>query len=349
MTKAKRPKMAKAAINPTSLDWPRLISQLTDATFGFPPDVVFQIVENDQVHEIDAHKVILGMVSPYFKTDVGDKTSKVLKLAALRPTEARSSAPANLLSATARLLQETDTADITLVCGSNEWRLHSLILAMRSPFFKAAMSNDMVEKQTKTITVKELEPKVMQQVINYMHGIPIEIESVHCLPDLKEAADRFLMKDMADNVTDIAIRNITIENAVELGKLAEEHGMDKVFEACVEYVIKNKVEVKEDLTLKFANSMVRFLQNTVKDKSGNMNGDKHPKVRCDGCGLKTVVGFRYKCLTCKDFDLCGSCESAGIHPEHHVIRIPSPEPDYKIKITYDSVNNQGIVHFNPMI
>jgi len=76
--------MAKAAINPTSLDWPRLISQLTDATFGFPPDVVFQIVENDQVHEIDAHKVILGMVSPVFKTmfstDVGEKTSKVFKI-----------------------------------------------------------------------------------------------------------------------------------------------------------------------------------------------------------------------------------------------------------------------------
>ena len=36
-------------MSPTSFDWSKLIADLTDETFGIPPDVVFQIVENDQV------------------------------------------------------------------------------------------------------------------------------------------------------------------------------------------------------------------------------------------------------------------------------------------------------------
>ncbi|KAL4716535.1 hypothetical protein ACJJTC_010199 [Scirpophaga incertulas] len=49
----------------------------------------------------------------------------------------------------------------------------------------------------------------------------------------------------------------------------------------------------------------------------------HINVVCDGCE-GAVTGFRYKCTTCHDFDLCSKCEAAGMHPEHCMIRIPSP-------------------------
>ena len=52
----------------TPFKWSRLIAEITDETFGIPPDVVFQIVENDQLHEIKVHKMILSMVIPTFKT-----------------------------------------------------------------------------------------------------------------------------------------------------------------------------------------------------------------------------------------------------------------------------------------
>ena len=69
----------------TPFKWSRLIAEITDEMFGIPSDVVFQIVENDQLHEIKVHKMILSMVSPTFKTmfystDVGDKTAKVIKI-----------------------------------------------------------------------------------------------------------------------------------------------------------------------------------------------------------------------------------------------------------------------------
>lgn len=44
---------------------------------------------------------------------------------------------------------------------------------------------------------------------------------------------------------------------------------------------------------------------------------EHGGVKCDSCFVKPIVGKRYKCLHCFDFDLCESCESQNVHPSTH--------------------------------
>merc|ERR1712004_57146 len=51
----------------------------------------------------------------------------------------------------------------------------------------------------------------------------------------------------------------------------------------------------------------------------------HHGVTCDGCDKSPIVGFRYKCVVCDDYDLCAACEKAGKHPGHNMMRISSPE------------------------
>ena len=46
------------------------------------------------------------------------------------------------------------------------------------------------------------------------------------------------------------------------------------------------------------------------EEAGNTSGEEHPGVVCDGCD-KTIRGFRYKCVQCPDYDLCGKCETKG--------------------------------------
>ena len=59
------------------------------------------------------------------------------------------------------------------------------------------------------------------------------------------------------------------------------------------------------------------------DASGE--GQVHPLVTCDGCEGK-VVGSRFKCAVCPDYDLCSVCEGKGLHPHHHLLRIRNPGP-----------------------
>ncbi|XP_004693731.1 PREDICTED: sequestosome-1 [Condylura cristata] len=48
----------------------------------------------------------------------------------------------------------------------------------------------------------------------------------------------------------------------------------------------------------------------------------HPNVICDGCS-GPVVGTRYKCRVCPDYDLCAACEGKGLHREHSKLAFPS--------------------------
>ncbi|XP_063205227.1 sequestosome-1 isoform X3 [Chroicocephalus ridibundus] len=49
----------------------------------------------------------------------------------------------------------------------------------------------------------------------------------------------------------------------------------------------------------------------------------HPNVICDGCE-GPVVGARFKCTVCPDYDLCSACEGKGIHKEHNMVMFQSP-------------------------
>jgi hypothetical protein len=50
--------------------------------------------------------------------------------------------------------------------------------------------------------------------------------------------------------------------------------------------------------------------------------DVHYGVTCDGCGAVPIHGPRYKCTVCPNFDLCGACESKGIHdPTHALLKL----------------------------
>ncbi|KAF9352843.1 hypothetical protein BGX26_009359 [Mortierella sp. AD094] len=57
-----------------------------------------------------------------------------------------------------------------------------------------------------------------------------------------------------------------------------------------------------------------------------VNNTIHPGVICDGCN-SDIVGIRYKCGNCADFDLCGNCEASSSYdhdPLHVFIKLRKP-------------------------
>eukprot|EP01114_Cavostelium_apophysatum_P019302 TRINITY_DN6183_c0_g1_i1.p1 TRINITY_DN6183_c0_g1~~TRINITY_DN6183_c0_g1_i1.p1 ORF type:complete len:121 (-),score=5.55 TRINITY_DN6183_c0_g1_i1:41-403(-) len=69
----------------------------------------------------------------------------------------------------------------------------------------------------------------------------------------------------------------------------------------------------------------------------------HDGYVCDRCGMNPIVGLRYKCSTCPDFDLCSGCESLDLHDAKHLflkIRKPllagvGPQPPILPENLYD--------------
>jgi len=46
------------------------------------------------------------------------------------------------------------------------------------------------------------------------------------------------------------------------------------------------------------------------------NPDRHSSS-CDGCELDTIIGTRYKCTSCDNYDLCESCYTQSVHNLAH--------------------------------
>lgn len=63
---------------------------------------------------------------------------------------------------------------------------------------------------------------------------------------------------------------------------------------------------------------LRLLDNTV-------NGIKHGDVRCDECDQIPILGMRWKCFDCSNYDLCSKCYHGDAHSlEHRFYRITTP-------------------------
>lgn len=68
----------------------------------------------------------------------------------------------------------------------------------------------------------------------------------------------------------------------------------------------------------------------------------HERVTCDGCGMYPIVGHRYKCVICHNFDFCEACEDKGTHP-HAFLKIRRPEQALKsIVATMDDSEKEGV-------
>ena len=96
-------------------------------------------------------------------------------------------------------------------------------------------------------------------------------------------------------------------------------------EACLE---KNKDTHKHEFTQITKNKI--FKAKTIKEekKEELKLADKivHFGVKCDGCGTFPIIGCRYKCVICNNFDFCEECENKkGEEHNHPFMKIYEPK------------------------
>jgi hypothetical protein len=69
-----------------------------------------------------------------------------------------------------------------------------------------------------------------------------------------------------------------------------------------------------------------FLNNIkVPEEEANDGVAVHKSFICDGCGMNPIVGPRFHCSVCPDYDLCENCEQSGMHDiQHDMVKIRKP-------------------------
>jgi len=74
----------------------------------------------------------------------------------------------------------------------------------------------------------------------------------------------------------------------------------------------------------FSSSSSSSPSNSSSNSNSSNSKEVHSGIKCDGCGANPIVGARYKCSVCVNYDLCPECEVKGVHPPAHpMIKIRS--------------------------
>lgn len=104
------------------------------------------------------------------------------------------------------------------------------------------------------------------------------------------------------------------------------------FDFCEKCYESNKATHKHQFQLfgKLEDSQKKPVQpstnNNTQEKGKNNNKAIHSNVRCDGCNMYPLVGCRFKCAVCPNFDFCEKCESnLGEAHKHPFIKIYEPK------------------------
>jgi len=204
----------------------------------------------------------------------------------------------------AALRHDSATTDFTVTCGAAEWRLHAAVLATKSPFFRAAVLGDSRERLEGRVAIKGIDAETMEQVVNFMYGLPIAETPVHLLV---EAAETLQMADLKEEVARAACKAITMENAVYLGQLAETYHAEELLAGVAAFLADSGLLLSEAEVVASPRLAWHALRARRQDGAG-----------CGNCGdpaqYWTVEGH-----------LCGAC--AGAPSIACVCNNPLPDPD----------------------
>eukprot|EP00794_Sanderia_malayensis_P015965 gene15965-17571_t len=115
--------------------------------------------------------------------------------------------PKNLLRTLDGLRQTGDLCDVILVVGTKKLNAHKVVLSACSPYFRAMFTNEMTESRDKEVTMKDVDEKATEELIDFAYTGSIKIDEANVqtvlpaaclmqLTEIQEACCEFLKKQL---------------------------------------------------------------------------------------------------------------------------------------------------------
>jgi speckle-type POZ protein len=170
----------------------------------------------------------------------------VIKESQLNETAGRSEIevpPPDILEHLAKLLEAKEEADVIFSVGGETFEAHKIVLAMRSPVFKAELFGPMRKTRARSVTIEDMQPAVFRAYLHFIYtdSLP-DLDDLqgndHCemIRHLLVAADRYAMDRLKMLCQNILGNNLDVENVATTLALADQHNCVKLKDLCVEFL-----------------------------------------------------------------------------------------------------------------
>ncbi|PUZ50635.1 hypothetical protein GQ55_6G073700 [Panicum hallii var. hallii] len=146
----------------------------------------------------------------------------------------------------AKLLEAEENADVTFSVGGETIGAHKILLAVRSPVFRAELFGPMKESK---VTIEDMQPAVFRALLHFIY--------TDSLPDVDQndaresnsdliwhllvAADRYAVDRLKSLCESILCKNLDVETLPTTLALAYQHNCDKLKDICLEFISSSSV------------------------------------------------------------------------------------------------------------
>ncbi|KAJ3704613.1 hypothetical protein LUZ61_008318 [Rhynchospora tenuis] len=204
------------------------------------------------------------------------------------PKKSSGAAPAwSLPHHIGQLLESKERVDVTFEVGGKIFSAHKLILAARSPVFKAQLFGPLNENGAESIVVDEIEPWAFHALLHFIYtdSLPHDanqledcmMSSIVMMQHLLVAADRYAIDKLKLICEEKLSESITNETVATTLALAEQHNCPQLRALCLNYAVNPKNFVEIALTDSFAHlllscpAVIKELREKLKNKSVPFN------------------------------------------------------------------------------
>lgn len=126
-----------------------------------------------------------------------------------------------------------------------DFKVHKLVLAACSPYFKAMFTSNFRECQASEVTLRDVCPQVIGRLVDYAYTSRITVGE-KCVLHVLLGAMRYQMEDVAKACCDFLLKNLEPSNVIGIARFAEEIGCMELHQHSREYINSHFSEVTKE-------------------------------------------------------------------------------------------------------
>ncbi|KAF8786538.1 Speckle-type POZ protein like [Argiope bruennichi] len=115
-------------------------------------------------------------------------------------------------------------SDVVLTVGAVNFPAHKVILAARSPVFARMFENDMIEKKSGIVDIKDIDVAILNMMLTYMYSAKVETLNYDSALKLYIAADRYEVIALKEHCSTFLKKDLSAFNCCEIFIFSDMHG-----------------------------------------------------------------------------------------------------------------------------
>jgi speckle-type POZ protein len=222
------------------------------------------------------------------------------------PPEPEPSSESPLHADLGRILKTKEGADVLFEVHGKVFTAHKLVLAARSPVFRAQFygptKEDTTTSSNHTLRIKDMDPETFEALLHYIYtdSLPPAIDAVMAL-DLLVAAARYSLQNLKSTAEGELCKHIGARRVFKMLEVAEAYRCSKLKEACLDFIGSRKnanaIPVNHDVE-----HLARRCPSVVKDVVAKvLDARKEDDFFISLCVLIVVFAITFGVLRCVFF------------------------------------------------